>query len=198
MARKKFLIIAGKMLDQGKHWTALSGSRWTLTFRVLIGQPMTEFDPRRAKKFDGFVERADGTGATGDAIEPGTPFRVVAAASLELEDAKAEKIRLIDARTDELIDDGFEYEEQMFSLSEQAQLKLLGAFSGAAMLPYPVEWNNIDDTGTVMLVDVAEVQAFYGTAMATVEHHLATGTALKNAVNACTNVAQVAAIIDNR
>ena len=198
MARKKFLVINGKMLDEGKHWESFSGSRWELKFRARIGQPMSVFDPRRASKFDGFVERADGTGATGDIVDPGTKIRIVAAEALELEDAKAEKIRLVDARTDELIDDGFSYDGQMFSLSEQAQLKLLGAFSGAAMLSYPVEWNNIDDTGTIQLADVAEVETFYSTAMATVEGYLASGTALKNQINAATTIAGVDAITDPR
>ena len=199
MAAKKIQIVRyGKMLQEGTQWDNVDKSRIVFHFDTKIGDTYATFDPRRGKMFTGVVKRADGTGDTGDIVPAGTQVRIQKGETTELASAKAEKIRLVDARTDELIDDGFPYDGQMFSLSEQAQLKLLGAVIGSASLTYPVEWNNIDDTGTTLLDDAAEVNVFYGTAMLTVEAHLATGTALKNAINACTTVAEVDAIQDTR
>lgn len=198
MARKKFLMVSGKHLHEGRHFVRLNRSRWTLSFSMRIGDEMSEFDPCRGKMFNGYIERADGTGATGDLVPAGDEIRIVAAEALALEDAKAEKIRLIDARTDELIDDGFSYDGQVFSLSSQAQRTLLGAFAGASLLSYPVKWNNIDDTNIAELADESELALFYGTAMSTVEAHKSSGTTLKTQVNAATTIGQVNAVVDPR
>jgi len=196
--KKVQLVRYGKMLQEGEQWNRLNKSRISFNYPTKIGEAYGLFDSRRGVVFSGVLERADKSGAPGDVIEPGVEVRVVKGQTIDVAEAKQEKIRLVDARTDELINTGFTFEGEVCSLSTQAQLKIVGLLVGSGLASYPVVWNNIDDTGTVSLEDPSEVQAFYAAAMATVEGHLATGTDLKNQINACATVAEVDAVVDAR
>lgn len=115
--------------------------------------------------------------------------------------AKKAKADAIDGKTDALIEAGFSYEGQVFSLSRQAQQNLAGLLTAIAAgfpVTWPKTWNTLDDSGTHTVQDAAEFQLFYGTAMATVEAHLNSGTALKDQVRAAKTVEEVSAIEDNR
>lgn len=118
-----------------------------------------------------------------------------------LELAKQEKALAIDSKTEAMIESGFTYQDQVFSLSRQAQQNLAGLLTAlAANFPvtWPKTWNTLDDKGTLEVKDVSEFQAFYGAAMGTVEAYLNSGTALKDQVRAAKTVKEVKAVVDNR
>lgn len=132
-----------------------------------------------------------------------TAVAVHKAAHSPLDVAKKAKIVEIDARTTELIDNGFEYPPSsgvFFSLSTPGQTSLLGlevARDDAAFL-FPVNWNSKDDTGKNLLADSPTAHGFFLTALGTVRAHLDGGTAVKDMVRAATTLAEVDAIVDPR
>lgn len=117
-----------------------------------------------------------------------------------LESAKALKIIAIDARTAELIGNGFVYNSKNFSLSLSAQAKMIGTHEvkDSPALTYPIRWNTRKDDDAENIPDAATLDAFYLTALGTVRAHLDSGTALKDSVRAATTVAEVDAVVDNR
>lgn len=109
----------------------------------------------------------------------------------------------IDARTEQLIAEGFEYPAssgQMFSLSTVAQANLLGLKTMAEdpAFIYPVTWNFIDDSGMLTIPDAATALAFYMTAVGAVRSRRDSGTAIKDQIRAATTEAEVLAIVDPR
>lgn len=116
---------------------------------------------------------------------------------------RAAKIAEIDARTEELIAQGFEFPPasgQRFSLSTNAQRTLLAAdvMRDDPSFTYPVNWNTLDDTGVLTVADSATLHNFVLTAVGTVRSILDAGTALKDAVRAATSRAEIDAVVDNR
>ncbi len=113
---------------------------------------------------------------------------------------KAEKCAAIDAKTDELIAQGFVYSDKTFSLSANAQKRIMGIHQvrDDASLSYPVKWNTIDDADALELADSAAVHSFYLTALGTYRGHVDGGTSLKDQVRAASTVAAVDAITDSR
>lgn len=114
-----------------------------------------------------------------------------------------EKMEIIDQRTRELIEQGFEYPAasgQILSLSAEMQRTLEGlhqAKDDPAVI-YPIEWNFKDNSGKLALVSAADVGAFYLTALGTVRAHRDAGTALKDSIRTATTIVAVEAIVDNR
>lgn len=117
-----------------------------------------------------------------------------------LSDVKAAKCAAIDARTSELIAQGFTYDSKTFSLSIEAQAKMAGVqqVKDNVAVTYPIVWNNIDDTDTVSLADAAALEAFYLAGVGAYRTHADSGTALKDQVRAASTVAAVEAITDSR
>jgi len=197
------LVHHGKLLREGADWTQLSGGRFTLSFRTFVGAPFRLLDTGRASDFDGIVARADGQGEGGDNIPVGVELRIVAASVIGVDDAKRERVRVVDTRTNEIIDAGFEFPPAsgvLFSLSMQAQSKLNGAFIARdePEFVYPLEWNNIDDTTTVAIADASTLRLFYLQAVGTVKAVLESGTDLKKAINVATTIEEVEAVVDPR
>ncbi len=123
----------------------------------------------------------------------------------ELDQVKGQKCAQIDARTQELIGEGFTHASKQFSLSSNAQRYWSGlvtavnaglVVNGAPHFPLTV--NTVDDSDTHDIADVAEVLAVYGVSVATVRGHLGSGTVIKDQVRAAADVATVEAIVDNR
>jgi len=110
------------------------------------------------------------------------------------------KIKEIDGRTGELIGDGFVYGCKVFSLSGNAQRKMIGTheIKDHPALVYPVEWNTKDDLGSVLLSDAAELDAFYLTGLGTMRARIDSGTLLKRDVRNAVTKAEVHAVVDNR
>ena len=112
--------------------------------------------------------------------------------------AKTRKFVAIDARTDQLISEGFTYSAKQFSITLSAQNKIMGSHQIRAGLAYPLSWNTIDDGDSYDIVDGADLEAFYLAAFAELRGHLDSGTALKASVRAAADVAAVDAVVDGR
>jgi len=114
--------------------------------------------------------------------------------------AKHKKSADIDRKTEHLISHGFTFKGETISLSTVSQTNITNIYMirNEAFLTYPIEWNTMDDQGAVTTDDAAEVETMYTTALGTVRGWRDSGTALKNQVRACTTVAEVEAIVDNR
>lgn len=109
----------------------------------------------------------------------------------------------IDARTDQLFAQGFEYPAdsgKVFSLSVQSQMKITSAFllREQPAFVYPVRWNTRDNSDAHEMADAAALAAFYMAAVGTARAHLDSGTALKDAIRAATTTAEVNAVVDDR
>jgi hypothetical protein len=113
---------------------------------------------------------------------------------------KNKKIAAIDERTGELIRMGFSYGGKIFSLSDNAQRKMIGTHEvkDHPALVYPVEWNTKDDLDSVLLSNAAELDAFYLTGLGTMRAHIDSGTTLKRDVRSATTLAEVQAVVDAR
>ncbi len=114
--------------------------------------------------------------------------------------AKFEKVKDIDARTDQLIDAGFQYAGKQFSLSIPAQSKMTSAhqLKDHVLFLYPVVWNTIYDDDAYTIPDSADMDGFYLTAVGTIRAYLDSGTSLKDAVRAATTIVEVDAVVDPR
>lgn len=132
----------------------------------------------------------DATQAEIDALVASHPLRA----------AKAAKFSAIDRRTGQLISAGFAFAGRQFSLSTEAQSRLMGLnqIREDPNVVYPVKWNTIDDAGTYILANATDVINFYLTAIGTYRYHLDKGTALKDQVRAAATVAEVDAVTDTR
>lgn len=116
----------------------------------------------------------------------------------------------IDTRTTELIEAGFAYNGNVFSLSRQAQSNLLGVqasinkasrkgvlaqFEAAV---FPLTFNTLDDSARIDIATVNEFDTFFDTAFGTGKAHLESGTSLKEGVRSATTKAAVDAVVDTR
>jgi len=115
-------------------------------------------------------------------------------------EAKTTAVAAIDNRTSDLIAGGFTYAGLQFSLSANAQMKMVGthAVRDDANLTYPVKWNTLDDADTHELADSAALHAFYLTGLGAMRAHIDGGTVLKDAVRAAATIDEVAAVVDAR
>lgn len=113
---------------------------------------------------------------------------------------KKNKFLSIDIRTNELISGGFIYAGKRFSLSQQAQSKMMGVHQirDDPMLTYPIKWNTNDDNDYYDVIDSADMHTFFMTGVSTYKAWVDAGTALKDQVRAATSKEEVDAIIDNR
>jgi len=120
---------------------------------------------------------------------------------LSLDNYKLLRFDEIDRRTAELIFQGFEYPPasgNIFSFSTNAQSNLLGTYSAKELLTYPFGWSFKDDHGVYQIADATEMANFFLTALGTKKAWQDSGTALKQAVEAAIDEAEVDAVIDNR
>ena len=115
--------------------------------------------------------------------------------------AKLRKYAAINARTEELIDLGFEHPAasgDFFSLSASAQRKMNGAYGARTVMTYPIEVTTLGDASKVSLANVATYENWYHDAVAVVRGHVDSGGALKDQVRAAVDIAAVDAVVDNR
>lgn len=121
--------------------------------------------------------------------------------AVTLDEHKYVKNQAIDIRTGELIALGFSHpptNSRQFSLSETAQLNLIGVEIKKNDQILPLTFNNIDNTDTLTLTTPAEVGALFMAALGTKKAHLDSGTALKDQVRAAVDFAAVDTIVDTR
>jgi DNA polymerase I-like protein with 3'-5' exonuclease and polymerase domains len=117
-----------------------------------------------------------------------------------LQELKKWRYKQIDARTGELIKLGFVYSGKTFSLSQNAQINILGLDNAKddPALTYPISYNTIDDLDSYDVVDSNDIHSMYLTALATKKSATDSGTSLKKQVRDAADVAAVNAIVDNR
>lgn len=110
-----------------------------------------------------------------------------------------EKCDRIDERTKELIQKGFTYDSEIFSLSVEAQLNATGikVASDSGDLSYPISVSLLYG-GEHTLADASEVTAYYLAGLGTKKAHLDSGRALKESVYNAVDQTEYDAIIDNR
>lgn len=128
---------------------------------------------------------------------------VIASHDGALAEAIKNKVKEIDAKTSNLIDQGFEFPPgsgDMYSLSLAAQSKLMALeiIKDDPAVAYPIEYNSKDDKKKYSMTAAADAHNFFLTALATVRAHLDFGTAKKDEVRAATTVAEVNAVVDPR
>lgn len=124
---------------------------------------------------------------------------VVDADAANLVPSQSAAYAAIDKRTGELITAGHTYNTKTYSLSENAQKKLIEwrikADSGDETARTAT---TLDNTDTVVLVDAAAVIVFTDAAFSAIQVHLDSGDALRAQVRAATNISAVEAVDDNR
>ncbi len=116
-----------------------------------------------------------------------------------LEDQKVARICCVDMKTQSLIATGFAYDGNTFSLSGSAQLNWTGllAADASGLVDYPHTVTTQDDQ-EYQIGSSTQLKLFIGSAMMAIEVPIATGRALKLALNAATTQAELDAVIDNR
>jgi len=118
----------------------------------------------------------------------------------DLTNVKAAKFEAIDLKTGELIAVGFTYSGKVFSLSIEAQAKMIGAhqLKDDPAFTYPVTWGTLTDDSSVVLDDASDLHNFYLTGVGTIRVHLDGATPLKASVAAATTIGAVDAVVDPR
>jgi hypothetical protein len=123
-----------------------------------------------------------------------------------LDTAKTEKITAIDAKTRQLIAQGFTFNNKTFSLSEPAQINWLGMQGFKASLTFPFKVSTIAEEG-YELSNLSEFEQFVGTAFSTVNQRKSSGVALREQIMAIYNdsnlsteekIDQITTFVDNR
>lgn len=113
-------------------------------------------------------------------------------------DLKQLKFAQIDARTDCIFELGFEWEGARYSLTMEAQAKLLGFLVGRDVLYYPIRYNSIDDESFVDIPDKDVALQFVFHAMGTARAILDSGTDIKDSIRSATSVDEIDAANDPR
>jgi hypothetical protein len=103
----------------------------------------------------------------------------------------------IDARTAELLADGWTYAGKQFALDPASATIWLGVMVSAAALTYPLEIGCVDHS-TYNLTGTGDVQAWYAAGVTRMQTIQTGGVNLKAAIAAATTQAGVDAVIDNR
>ena len=115
-----------------------------------------------------------------------------------LEQHKASRLTQVDAKTDELIAQGFMVEGKMFSASDTAQLKWLGMLTSRAALSYPVTVPTNNDLEFVSLANEDDIVLYYTALLTRVQVLLTGGVFLKGQIVAASTKGELDAIVDNR
>jgi len=136
-------------------------------------------------------------------VEMGQAEKDVVEAAVTLPDYKLERYLEFDARTSELILQGFEFPPgsgNIFSLTSTAQSNLLGTYTAKdnPAFTWPLAWPTKLDDYEFVIPDAETFEAFYLTALGTIRACRDSGTVLKEAVRAATSKAEVDAVVDPR
>ena len=106
---------------------------------------------------------------------------------------------MVDKRTNELIDVGFVYNGNVFSLSAEAQMNWVALKQADTLgfITYPVGISTKDDREHI-LVDTVDLVAFYVVGLATIKTAIDSGRILKVLINDAVDEMAVASIQDTR
>lgn len=113
---------------------------------------------------------------------------------------KQDKFNLIDKRTNELINQGFQFAGKTFSLTHEAQHKLTNFYNlrDDVSLLYPIKFNTKDDNDFYEAQDSSDISNMYAEANSVIRIHVDSGTALKDQVRGATSKVEVDAVMDDR
>lgn len=138
--------------------------------------------------------------AAGDVVVEMDAAEKTTADAMQLDIAKGNKTAAIDARTREIISEGFIYDCAEFSLSVQAQQNIVGLKVPIDMgwITFPHKVSTMDDNVEYELADATAYYNWYAAATTAIKTPYDSGRALKVQVMACTTVAEVDAIEDTR
>jgi len=109
---------------------------------------------------------------------------------------KIDKIKLIDSKTVTLIDNGFGFDGETFSLSSKAQMNWLGLKSLQSLLTFPINITTMSDTSYSLTE--ANLDLFVTTASGTVQYYLDSGRSIKSQIAAAATEADLLTIQDLR
>jgi hypothetical protein len=116
-----------------------------------------------------------------------------------LAELKQRRIDEVDARTAEIISDGFEFGGLVFSGSVESQSRILGAYAGRDNPAiYPIRWMTKDDKSYIDITDVNMLTAFFFTGLGTLKAKIDTGSNLKIAIIGAISEEEVNSITDPR
>lgn len=120
----------------------------------------------------------------------------------DLPTIKQRKLADIDARSNEIIDEGITFDGHLFSLSANAQLNWNSIFTAmqGGLIPADADFevSTKEPENDKYLLTPDKRNAFFGLILSTVSTILAGGRALKQQVKNATNKEQVEAVIDDR
>lgn len=136
----------------------------------------------------------------GDPVEMTQPEKDLLLES-DLEQKKKQMILDIDTRTREIINEGFEFDGNTFSLSPNAQ----NMFTGVSLAiqkgfltesDFPYEITTLDDKA--YMLSWANADTFFGLVLFHISQRLATGRSIKVQVINATTIEELNSIVDNR
>lgn len=111
-------------------------------------------------------------------------------------DLQTAKNLAIDERTEAIIAQGFTFDSSLFSLSLEAQMNWMGLLALQTLFSWPINVTTLDNKQYSLAL--SNLTAFIGVGSGTVAAAIGSGRALKLAVNAATDAAGVAAVVDSR
>lgn len=109
---------------------------------------------------------------------------------------KNDRIDEINQKTDELIEQGFTFDSNQFSLHPNIKTDWLGIMVMKDYMTFPKTIINMQGGGYSLTL--ANVIPFVGAGMGTYESYISSGATLKAQILAATDEAGVTAIVDNR
>lgn len=113
----------------------------------------------------------------------------------ELKEARAQEFR---QRTNAIIEEGFIYNSKKFSLSLDAQTKIIAMKENLGSFTFPFRWTLKSGTDTYSLSDSTEALAFHNTALEAYMFISTNEMYLTDALSLATTKQDVDAIIDTR
>ena len=123
------------------------------------------------------------------------------ASSAAVDSHRQSRIEEVDARTQELIDLGFEYPPssgKIFGLGDAERLDWLGIKVCRDDIPYPFPVTPMDGSGQHLLGDAAELDLFILAALGGYVASVTSGGQLKESLNAALTHDAISAVVDNR
>lgn len=172
-------------------------------FRIRYSRQTQEWIPRDDALFgmvsmSGVSDRSLAVQGLFDAIESTLPGVYELDDTVTLYDAKQEAFQKINERTVELVELGFEYQQQRFACTQIAQTRYLGMHAFRQYITYPLSLSTIDDMTTVEMTDEADVVQFCAACVAHVRAATDSGMALKELVRSKTEHTELDTFQDTR
>lgn len=172
--------------------------------RDVLGQEVDTENLHKEIAASSFVENFDGLQVSGDEItvsgtitdQAGLDVLIRDHSPYSLKRAKIEKVLAIDARSREIIDGGFDFDGQHFSLSQRAQTNWLGLLTLKDLFAWPMGITNDDDK--TYLLALPDLIPFMVAGSSVVARAVGTGRAFKIAANAASTKEELDAVADER